>query len=80
MKNALKHAATTLIGAGEAALMSVGAEMLFDLTWRQRTLVYGVAFMRALFGAFAADAKKSLGTTPPPADPNKTPAGGTRLE
>ena len=71
MKNALKNLATTLLGAGEAMMMGVGAEMLFDLTWKQRALVYGVAFMRALFGAVAADARKLLqAAAPPPSGPS----------
>jgi hypothetical protein len=77
LSNAARNGATTLLGSVESAVMSVGADMLFDLTWQQRAWVYGVAIFRALFAVVAADAKKAL---QPAVDPDKTPPGGTRLQ
>ncbi len=53
-----KNGWTTLIGVCEATLLSVGAETLFDLTNKQRSMVFGMAFLRAAFAALASDAKK----------------------
>lgn len=57
-RRACKNFATTMIAAIEGMLLSVSAEALFDLTNKQRAAVLGMAFLRALFGAFTADAKK----------------------
>ena len=53
----MKNWKTTLIGLAEATLLGVSAEMLLDLTWQQRGIMLGVAFLRALFAFLAADAK-----------------------
>ncbi len=55
----MKHLSTTLIGAFEAAFMAIGAEVFLTLTWKQRGMMFGWAFLRALFGYMAADARAS---------------------
>lgn len=55
--DALKNWRTTLAGVVESAVLSVGAEQLFNLTWSQRAWVYGVALLRTLVSALAADAR-----------------------
>ncbi len=48
---------TTVAGIAESAVLSVGAEQLFHLTWGQRAWVYGVAILKATVSYLSADAK-----------------------
>lgn len=47
---------TTLIGLCEAIVLELSAEMLFELTPKQRAWVITLAVLRATFGFFARDA------------------------
>jgi hypothetical protein len=73
----MKNWRTTAVGVFEAAMLSVGAEQLLQLTWGQRGIVYAVAFLRALASVLAADAKAVQ--QPAAVDPDKTPPAGTEL-
>ncbi len=61
----MKNFRTTFFGVLEAAVLSVGAEMLLNLTWEQRGVVYAVALLRATVSALSADAKNVQPPGPP---------------
>ena len=55
----MKNWKTTLLGLGEAVMLELTAESLFDLTWEQRRLVLGMGILRACFGYFARDKEQA---------------------
>lgn len=54
----MKSWRTFVVGIVEATFLSVGAEVLLHLTWSERGLVYGVALLRAVASALAADSRR----------------------
>ncbi len=51
--------------------MAISAEaFLKPEDWKAHTAIFGLAFLRALFGFWAADAKTATAATTPPSPPN----------
>lgn len=51
----MKNWKTTVVGIGEAVMLQLSAEALFDLTWKQRGFVITLAVLRATFSYLAKD-------------------------